>query len=164
MHIFKDKKLLRCVRESVKGSSDLTQGEEYDPKKLDKLPLLSSIYAETLRLYAKSYTIACSPHSDIQLGSWWLPRGEIGLVNSHNAHTDATYWNTKGGLHPVDKFWADRFIYDPNDPSTGPVKPEFRNIRKTEDSRPFFSLEGLDSTWIPYGGELLSLRSACRAC
>jgi hypothetical protein len=132
---------------------ELSQCEIYEPKKLEKLPLLSSIYAETLRLYAKSYLIACSPYADIQLGTWWLPKGEMGLVNSHNSHIDATFWNTKDGLHPVDKFWADRFIYDPRDSSTGPVKPEFRKLSKPEGSRPFFSMEGLESAWIPYGGE-----------
>jgi hypothetical protein len=81
----------------------------------------------------------------------------MGLVNSHNSHTDETFWNTKGGLHPVNKFWADRFIYYPNDSTSGPINPGIRNdLRtKTGDSTPFFSLDGLDSAWIPYGGKIV---------
>jgi hypothetical protein len=33
-----------------------------------KLPLLSAVYAETLRLYVKVFSMASSPHNEVNLG------------------------------------------------------------------------------------------------
>ncbi|KAF2807344.1 uncharacterized protein BDZ99DRAFT_500567 [Mytilinidion resinicola] len=61
-------------------------------------PLLSSIYAETLRLHVKSYFVASSPHADVALDRWWLPEGEIALVNSSISHMDERFWKETAPL------------------------------------------------------------------
>ncbi|KAI8960636.1 cytochrome P450 [Daldinia sp. FL1419] len=155
-HIFKDPQLLRRVRAEL---DDMFGGESIrsiDPKELSKAPLLCSIYAEVLRIYVKIYVMVNSQQDDIPLGRWKLPKGKIGLLNSCLSHMDPEFWNTKGGLHPVESFWADRFLIDPSDPLSGPINPSLetrpRQSDKKSRGKPFFSVEGLDSSWFPYGG------------
>ncbi|KAF2805344.1 cytochrome P450 [Mytilinidion resinicola] len=156
MHMFKEPGLVARVRKSVDSQRDSNNPSALDVERLLQNPLLSSIYAETLRMYVKSYFVASSPHADVALGRGWLPKGEIALVNSGIAHMDARVWNTKSGVYPVDSFWADRFITDPRDPSSGPVKPgverQARGEPTAEKTEPYFSLDGLEGSWIPYGG------------
>ncbi|KAL1845874.1 hypothetical protein Daus18300_014420 [Diaporthe australafricana] len=130
------------------------------PEELLGLPLLQSVYAETLRLYTEIYIMVSSSQADVGLGRWRLPKDSIGLLNSSMSHRDARFWNTKDSLHPVDSFWADRFLIDPNDPSSGPINPAVREklgIKMARQSRhtdgkPFFSTDGLEASWFPYGG------------
>ncbi|KAI1292595.1 cytochrome P450 [Xylaria venustula] len=161
IHIFQDKSLVKRVRQELHDSFGNSDVEDIDPKHLAANPLLSSIYAETLRLHVKTYTIIYSSHSNVSLGKYVLPRRTVGLVNSHFSHMNPDFWNTYNGLFPLSSFWADRFITDPSDTSSGPVKPERRKtitmastakIDSGERRRPHFSTDGLDGSWIPYGG------------
>ena len=69
-------------------------------------------------------------------------------------------WNTKQGKHPVDSFWAERFILDPNDNTSGPLEPEYKeavadSAEKQETNvaqEAYFSTKGPSGAWIPYGG------------
>lgn len=163
IHISNDKGLSNRVQDEVKSLSKNQSLADIDLKILSKSPLLSSIYAETLRLHVKSFTVASSPLSDISLGRYRLPKGEVGLINSHLSHMDEDFWSTKNGAHPLKSFWADRFLTNPTDPSSGPRKVTIHDpsseiseeITQDEsgDSKPYFSLKGLDGSWIPYGGK-----------
>lgn len=125
-----------------------------------RLPLLSSIYAEALRLHVKVFFFASSPRSDLYVSRWFLPRGTLGVVSTDGPHMDERVWNTQDGRHPVDTFWAERFLVDPSDPSSGPVKPEFRSQsgekkRQAADATSkYFSTDGLEGSWLPYGGNV----------
>jgi hypothetical protein len=82
------------------------------------------------------------------------------IVNTYASHMDSDFWNTREGKFPVEKFWAERFVIDPKDPTSGPVRgniPESiykrpRGPSDQGDDEAFFSLEGLRASWIPYGG------------
>ncbi|KAL7621629.1 hypothetical protein AAE478_008955 [Parahypoxylon ruwenzoriense] len=157
LHIIKDRGLLKRLRKEILEHLGQRPARDISLKQLTKLPLLNSIYAETLRLHVETFFMVSSPHTDVSLGRWRLPKGRIGLVNSNLSHMDANSWNTKVGAHPVDEFWAERFLIDPSDPSSGPINPKIRGA----DTRPgrsgrgdvTFSTEGLEGSWIPYGGE-----------
>ncbi|OTA55244.1 Pfs, NACHT and ankyrin domain protein [Hypoxylon sp. EC38] len=163
-HIFKDPVLLQRVRDDVESSFGSQHLLDIDPNKLIKEHLLSSIYAETLRLYVKTYFMVSSPHTDVHLGRWTLPKGSIGLMNAGVSHMDESFWNSRGGEHPVTTFWADRFIIDPTDSQSGPVAPHVRefpysveptgeHVDKTQSTnKPFFSMDGTEGSWFPYGG------------
>ncbi|KAI0419434.1 hypothetical protein F5X98DRAFT_335114 [Xylaria grammica] len=83
------------------------------------------------------------------------------MVSSYVSHMDENFWNTRGGKYPVNSFWAERFLIDPPDPSSGPVRD---NVPSTVYQSPvapkaegpekgvFFSVKGLGGAWIPYGG------------
>ena len=168
-HIFRDPVLLARVRseldEHLGPHTTNNNNNGIDLQKLLKIPLLLSIYAETLRLYIKTYVIVSSQTTDVDLGRWRLPRGTMGLLNSTISHRDAEFWNTNGPdgtHHPVDTFWADRFLVDPRDAFSGPINPAMRDQvgegrgrfggEKLKDGKPFFFTEGLKASWFPYGG------------
>lgn len=160
-HIFKDKDLLARVRHDLQQCTGDRPVRDIEPHQLEKgMPLLSSVYAETLRLYIKLHSVYSSPHEDVDLGTWKLPKGSPVILSSEPSHMDATFWNTQDGRHPVGSFWADRFIVDPSDPESGPVRPECRKplVRpeKYEEMKPYFSTQGCEGAWIPYGGKLNS--------
>lgn len=155
-HIFKDPQLLKRVRDELEDMFGHESIRSINPKELSKAPLLSSVYAEVLRLYVKIYVMFSPQNQDASLGRWKLPKDKIGLLNSCISHMDPEFWNTKGGLHPVDCFWADRFLIDPSDPGSGPINPSLGERPRLGDTvnngKPFFSVEGLESSWFPYGG------------
>lgn len=156
-HIFKDSALLKRVRDSLEVDFGRTALLDMDPAELVKNPLLSSIQAEVLRLYVTVCVMVSSPHADVSLGRWWMPQGAVALVSSGITHMDDSYWNTRDGLHPVRSFWADRFVTYPQDTSSGPVQPMARDKHlpdpQSNDGKPSFSLQGLEASWMPYGGK-----------
>ncbi|KAK8043456.1 cytochrome P450 [Apiospora rasikravindrae] len=158
-HIAKDPQLVRRVREEIAESfgSNPRWTHDVDMSRLSNLPLLSSIYAETLRLYMDAPVVVTAPVADADLGKWRLPRNGLALVNPTLIHKDPSFWNTKDGLHPITSFWADRFLIDPLDPTSGPTKPKVRNRgaetrNDKESNKPVFSTQGLEGAWMPYGG------------
>ncbi|KAI0806446.1 cytochrome P450 [Xylaria sp. FL0064] len=160
-HIFKDRSLLSRIRSDLKDHLGTKPLRDVDLKVLLKIPLLESIYAEVLRLYTNIYVMVSSPQDDVTLGRWKLPRNSIALLNSSVSHRDAQFWNTRGGTHPVESFWADRFLTDPHDKNSGPINPAIRGEKKpgvtrpsnySDEKPPFYSTDGLEASWFPYGG------------
>lgn len=156
VHIFKERGLLKRIRHTVDDRDSL----ESNMQDMIKEPLLQSIYMETLRVYVKSYFLTTSPLADINVGRWHVPKDKMILVNSGISHMDENFWNTKGGLWPVGTFWADRFITYPDQDDSGPMLREVANdmktntkISQTEHNLPYVSMEGLEGSWIPYGGK-----------
>lgn len=160
IHILEDKDLQDRFHNEMQSNFGGQRTTDINLKKLISIPLFSSIYAETLRLHVKTYTVISSPHENVPLGKWWLPKGAVGLVNSDVSHMDESFWNSKNGLYPVQKFWSDRFVTDPADPNSGPMRRELPDRPaqakvggEVERKQPFCSMEGLEGSWVPYGGE-----------
>lgn len=72
-------------------------------------------------------------------------------------------WNagTPDDPHPLDRFWADRFLVYPDDPSSGPSRRDLSTTAKLQrksdsgfkrETGPRFSMDGVTGGWIPYGG------------
>ncbi|KAK3302917.1 Pfs, NACHT and ankyrin domain protein [Chaetomium strumarium] len=168
-HLFEDAALRDCARADVARLGPL------DAKTLcHASPVLSSVFAETLRLHSTMYSMLTARGADAHLGKWRLPQGQIGVVNTGLSHMDEQVWNTGGGAHPLASFWANRFLVYPGDPDSGPLnrerrmradaavakpKPkldegqEYASSGAVDPGGPTFSLEGLEGSWIPYGGE-----------
>ena len=131
-----------------------------DATKLCDQPLLQSIYAEVLRLYSTN-VLNRSPASDFRLGGWHFKKSEPIIISSYNAGRDASVWN-QGILdnpHSVDEFWARRFVWDPKDFNSGPVRSSVSSQQTSKEGHaqsiePSFSLNGTAGAWIPYGGGL----------
>lgn len=154
-HIFQDPVLLSRVRSEIEETLGQHDSLRIDYSHLRRMPLLSSIQAEVLRLYVDVLLIFSSPHEDVSLGKWRLPKGQKALVSTSISHRDGNIWNTMGGLHPLDSFWADRFIIDPTNKSSGPIRPDVRTGENHDAyDKPYFSTRGLEGSWIPFGGEL----------
>ncbi|KAK7960407.1 cytochrome P450 [Apiospora saccharicola] len=168
IHIARDRQVLERVRGEMDAAFGAHQPlSSVSIKELAKLPLLSSIFAETLRLHVTSFSVVTAPYQDMRLGGRYLfPKGGIGMLSSRVSHLDTGFWNTQEGVHPVNSFWADRFLTDPSDPSSGPRIPGLKNtdtsVRASgrckagsqgdADDQPYFSTEGLRESWYPFGG------------
>ncbi|GAW10852.1 hypothetical protein ANO14919_001870 [Xylariales sp. No.14919] len=133
------------VRADIQAQLGTQSLWEVGHKALTDIPILSSVYAEILRLYTNIYVMVSSSQDDVTLGRWRLPKNAIGLLNSSASHHDSQFWNTANGAHPVGDFWAGRLLINPQDSSSGPINPA---IRETQNH------------WIPrppkYGGDKLS--------
>ena len=159
LQIQKDNSLLSDIRTQFQDNIQ----NQIDLESLDKNPLLLSMYAETLRFGVQIHIPRTSPCTNLRIGTKLIPKDKMILVNTWLAHTDEDVWNTRDGKYPLDQFWPQRFMLDPDDPSSGPVR-KASQIRHqpsspSEDAPPApsrFSTDGLEGAWIPFGGELLN--------
>lgn len=136
---------------------------EFDVHKLVGGPLLQSIYAETLRLRVAIMVTRTPEREDFHLGDWVFPKNKIIALSSRTAAMNPNLWNTgfPENPHPLDQFWAERFLVYPDDPASGPLRKQlsveeveqrgFVSVDRSEMA-PQFTMEGLAGGWIPYGG------------
>lgn len=136
---------------------------EFDIGKLCNSPLLQSVYAETLRLRVALIVTRTPEREEFHLGDWVFPKGRVIALSSRSAAMNPEIWSvgTPGDSHPLDQFWADRFLVYPNDPGSGPSRKDVPMIRKVQrksdteskqETGPEFSMDGVAGGWIPYGG------------
>ncbi|KAE8396125.1 cytochrome P450 [Aspergillus alliaceus] len=160
-HMYRDRSLAQDIRYTVQDCIRPATTLRFDIEKLGHQPLLLSMYAEALRFGVQIHIPRCSPHQPLSMGGASIQPNKLILINTALAHTDESAWNTRSGEYPLDTFWARRFLIDPTDPNTGPLKhhseafdsTKTNNTEKTKTSNPStFSLKGLDGVWIPYGG------------
>lgn len=136
---------------------------------LCSMPLLQSMYAETLRLYTSLFSLRSASHTTFAFGDFNIPKDELVAVDSRVAAMDASTWNTGAptadteAFHPLDRFWANRFLAFPDDPTSGPLRynptkpkppsiPESWSAPLQHGGVPHFSMDGLAGAWLPYGG------------
>ncbi|KAI0513192.1 cytochrome P450 [Xylaria bambusicola] len=147
IQIFRSQSLLTSLRGSLSRLPPTPTIKE-----LESIPLLLSTYAETLRFGIHIHIPRTAPHHDLSVNNTIIPKDHLILINTRLAHTDEEVWDTHHGMRPLDEFHADRFIIDPNDPTSGPTrKKQPIPIEKLEHGA-YFSAEGLEGAWIPYGG------------
>ncbi len=158
--VFKDKGLLSRVREELAAAEFCGITSNKDIEKLLAVPLLQSIYSELLRLRVKVQTIFSSDREDMRINEWRIPKNSLVVVPVGEAHRDSTFWNTRNGDHPLDHFWADRFLTYPGDSQSGPRKPAMSTgtedrveISKAvfDSKQPKFVNSGLADSYMPYG-------------
>jgi cytochrome P450 len=128
----------------------------FDINKLCSGPLCQSIYAETLRIRVQVMVQRIAAQ-DINFCGWDIKKDSLISIGSCNEAMDGRMWNTGSDSdpHPLEEFWADRFLIYPNDPTSGPLKPRegAEILEKVGDKgEPRFSLEGLANSWIPFSG------------
>lgn len=153
IEIYKDAALLERVRAELSSISTSPEEKIQWIDDINTLPLLQSIYAEVLRLRTGVQTVFRDNRNDIQFNDWRFPKKSVVIVPTMEAHRDETYWNTQNGKHPVDRFWADRFLVYPGDPESGPSREAdpTRGMNAARHSGPKFINVGSTDAWIPYG-------------
>lgn len=125
------------------------------------MPILQSMYAETLRLYTSHFVFRSALlHGDFDFCNFKVPKDELVAVDSRVAAMDANFWNTgpttsaHEGVHHLNGFWAERFVEYPDDPISGPLryissKPRAPrpNTTSAENSKePHFTIAGKAGT------------------
>ena len=129
----------------------------YSISALCGVPLLQSLYTETLRLYVSNYILR-SPMQDLDVRRWRIKRGEIIAMMSYAMHRDRVVYNTGSdeSPRPLHEFWADRFLVphksrDKTDLAS-PESPTFGPSASPDSALQDFSMKGLDGAWMPFGG------------
>lgn len=160
IEVFKDERLLSRLRAELTAADFRGITTNEDIEKLTAIPLLQSIYSELLRLRVEVQTIFSSDTEDIRINKWRVPKNSLVVVPAGAAHRDPTFWNARNGEYPLDRFWADRFLAYPNDPQSGPRKPDRYHDNKHgvgatrtafESTKPKFVGSGLANSFMPYG-------------
>ena len=153
IEIYSDPTLLPRVEAEVKSAQRprLVASEpiRFDIDRLCQSPLLQSIYAETLRLRVALLINRTPVQSDFELAGWRFRKGCMIAMSTFTAGTNEAVWNTgtKEDHHPLQEFWADRFLLASNAEA-----PQDQNRNAGQEERREFTLSGLNGAWIPYGG------------
>ena len=129
-----------------------------DLRALERQDLLLSMYAETLRFGVQIHVPRTASHRDLSINNVIVPKNKLILINTWLAHTNEAVWNTRKNAFPLSDFWGRRFLKDPKDHSSGPTRMNSRTQNRKDDQNevsehPYFSVEGLEGAWIPFGGE-----------
>ncbi|GKU10967.1 unnamed protein product [Fusarium langsethiae] len=157
IHILLDEDVLRRVRYQIGPAFQSTgAGERPDIKMLMKDPLLNSIYYETLRLRVTSTVGRTSIDEGLNLaGGWNVKAGVPIMCTGRLAGLDESFWNTGQPLstdqpsHPLETFWAERFLDCPGSTSlSGPMKK--KRVQPIRDSPA--SVAGSRGHFFPFGG------------
>jgi cytochrome P450 len=134
IEIIKDKALLQAIRAEV---SPAFSNSKIDIKKLTELPLLQSVYTESLRMHV-SINITREIEEDMTLDGYALKKGYLVQTPSLLSHYDENIWSVPG--HPASEFWAERHI----------THVEIPDGTKTK-STPQFSMAGRSGGFFPFG-------------
>ena len=139
---------------------------------LCRKPLLQSMYAETLRLYTSLFCLRSASHTGFAFGDFQIPKDEFVAVDSRVAAMNSSVWNTGAPTadadadapHPLNRFWAHRFLILPDDPTSGPLRVHPAEPKAFIPASPAslhgnhggntarFTTDGLAGAWVPYGG------------
>jgi Cytochrome P450 len=151
LHIFRDPSILVEIWQRLADTIKAEDCLKFDWKKLEEQPLLLLIYAETLRFGIQIHVTRSASHRELRVSNTLIPRNKLILINTWLAHTDSAVWNTKKDAFPLDTFWPQRFLIDPNDSSSGPTKKKISSYEKTEAEvksakEIHFSTDGLEGS------------------
>ncbi|KAF6821157.1 nacht and ankyrin domain protein [Colletotrichum plurivorum] len=167
LHALLDESLSRRMRQELSLHGLQRTSSAPDILQLSVAPLLNSVYRETLRLHVAGATGRAKAMPGLashQSGSFAMTASWLGAL-------DASFWNEGvvaaggGPEHPVDSFWAERFLEYPDDPASGPVRSAKAAYARAnisargstpktseDDSRARIVNTGLRGHWFPFGG------------
>lgn len=167
LEIFSDKVLLEKVRREVSKCRD-SSPSGFDINRLLENPLLQSIYAEILRLRVHMLIARAPAFDDLSIKDWVIPRGKLLVMSTTVAHMDPETWNTgENNEHPVNTFWAERFLKHGSVPNSGPRRSSnttdshscpVKTSEGNSDMCPAFqknsefAIKDVEGAWFPYGG------------
>ena len=140
IELIKDKSLFAALRAEVSTALDQSSKKsKLDVGKLSELPLLQSVYTETLRMHV-AVNITRQITEEMVLDGYRLKKGYLVQTPSSLSHFDEDIWSEPE--HPASEFWAERHItyVDGVDESGGKTK-----VRQ-------FSLAGRAGGFFPFGG------------
>ncbi|PVH83580.1 cytochrome P450 [Cadophora sp. DSE1049] len=166
IYILSDESLTARLREEIAPAFPDGTVESVDMAKLNSCPLLQSVISEVLRLNVAVMINRTSMVSKFRIGNWFVKPDKTMLICPYFSHRDEAVWNTGRTLpngkqeHPLDDFWAERFLEYPNDPLSGPTKKTADLEKLTvaqadifhDDKEAKFTLESLKGIYLPFGG------------
>ncbi|KAJ0100672.1 hypothetical protein J7T55_010617, partial [Diaporthe amygdali] len=158
LYILLDKDLASRVEAEVRCAFSDPSG--LDVEKLVALPLLNSVYRETLRLRIAGAVGRRRPDGDMILGGCKIKRNTPVMFSNWLGGADDKFWNGSAvlgpyGTRPVNEFWAERFLVRPNAGLDGRAsrspEPGRRHTANYQDQgKP--AKATLEGYWFPFGG------------
>ncbi|RDW73675.1 hypothetical protein BP5796_07117 [Coleophoma crateriformis] len=142
VEILQDPELMAKLKKEIATATvpdSETKQKILDMENLKKLPLLQSIYVETLRLHV-SVNVTREVVEDMEMDGYLLKKGGLVQTPSGVAHFDESVWGVPG--HPATEFWAERHLVDVEEEDAD------GNIKITKQ----FSIGKKTSSFFPYGG------------
>ncbi|KAL4971840.1 cytochrome P450 [Aspergillus desertorum] len=133
MELIADPELYKAVHEECMAAStvDPATGERiFNPQKLLGMPLLQSVYIETLRLHV-SINVTREVTQPITLDGHLLTPGSLIQAPSQIGQYNEAVWASEG--HPASQFWAGRNL-------------------KHENGKAEFTMAGRTTSFFPFGG------------
>ncbi|KAG8165821.1 hypothetical protein KVR01_004373 [Diaporthe batatas] len=156
IEIAQDKDLQQAIREEVlTARSDESTDGLFDLQKLARLPLLQSVFSETLRLHmdfnlirhvhedgiSMDLNIRSSTGATTGTARVAIPRDAMLQAPMAIAHYEEAAWAVPG--HPASEFWAERHIkYADSDAADG----------SKANKKRVYALSGRPSSFFPFGG------------
>ncbi|KAM7216356.1 putative cytochrome P450 E-class, group IV [Rhypophila decipiens] len=143
MHVVHDPALLAQIREEVESVfviDPATGGKTLDIQKMLALPLLQSVYTESLRMHM-SINVTRQVLQPVMIEGYLLEKGAIIQGPAEIVHYEEDTWGEEG--HPASEFWAERHIkyIEEVDEKTG----EKKTVKQ-------FTMSGRAADLFPYGG------------
>ncbi|KAK2000461.1 cytochrome P450 [Colletotrichum falcatum] len=129
LHILLDQSLISRLRQETSEELGAINAP-IDCTALSSAPLLNSVYRETLRLHVAGFVgrRASGEWGRLRGGSLPVLRpGATGISANWLGGLNQYVWNTGREVngraeHPVESFWAERFLEYPDDPRSGPLR------------------------------------------
>lgn len=142
MHLVQDPSLFDAVRKEALSAfiTDEDTGlRRVDTQKLVNLPLMQSLYVETMRLHV-SFNPMRKATKPLTIQGYNIEKGALVQTCSHIAHLEEAVWAKEG--HSASEFWAWRHVKTVTevDETTGETVQRQR-----------FSMAGRPSSFFPYG-------------
>ncbi len=141
LELARDSELLKAVREEVSTAVIIDQQtgqRDIDPQKFAALPLLQSVFTETLRL-RMNFNIMRQVKEPMTVDGCNLKKGATLQAPMMIAHYDQAVWGSTG--HPASEFWAERHL---------------KYIKETDPAgnvshKRVFAMAGRPSSYFPFG-------------
>jgi hypothetical protein len=146
MEAIKDPSLFAELRREALQAFNIdpsTGQRTIDAQKLAALPLLQSVYVETLRLHI-SYVVTRKVLQPIDVDGYQISPDSLLQASTQIAHHEEAVWAVDG--HPASEFWAARHI----------KYVEARDDAGNVALQAQFSIRGRPSAFFPYGKLSLS--------
>lgn len=108
--VAKDPSLLQALRKELDTAyvtDPITGSRTLNLQKFAALPLLTSVYTETLPL-SMSFNVVRNVSQTFTLDGYNIPKGALAQAPTLVAHYDENVWGFEG--HPASEFWAERHI------------------------------------------------------
>ncbi|KAH9893770.1 putative cytochrome P450 [Xylariomycetidae sp. FL2044] len=134
MKIIQDPSLHKAVRDEIDAANavdPITGKAGLDSQKIASLPLLQSIWTETLRLYI-SFNITRDVKDPVTIDGHTIPRGSMIQAPMMVSHYSDEPWAAPE--HPASEFWAER------------------HIKYDSDGRRTYAPAGHSTSFFPFGG------------
>ncbi|KAM3066468.1 hypothetical protein ACMFMG_012053 [Clarireedia jacksonii] len=159
LHILLEKDLIFRVRAELNRISN--NFNELNTAKLLHSPLLNALYCETLRLNVGSTIGRTAMHSKYRIDegqSWEVDPGVPIMSNSWLGGLSNSIWKTGYTFskeileHPLEKFWAERFLEYPDDAIDGRQDRKSGTPTADDDQHACFTAPASKGYWFPFGG------------